>query len=97
MELTPRRRDWLRRTEMELMNAGNWYATLSGQTECLYMGNPITNDWPADAEVEADFRRWQLQDEGRLDTADPQTFEGWVRCADGRTLWEYAKDGGKPR
>lgn len=25
-----------------------------------------------------------------LDTADPRTFDEWLACGDGRTLWEYA-------
>lgn len=25
-----------------------------------------------------------------LDTAAPETMDGWIACADGRTLWEYA-------
>ena len=25
-----------------------------------------------------------------LNVTSEETFEGWIRCADGRTLWEYA-------
>lgn len=25
-----------------------------------------------------------------LDSSAPETFDGWVQCADGRTIWEYA-------
>lgn len=30
-----------------------------------------------------------------LDVSSDETFEGWVTCGDGRTLWEYAS--GAPR
>lgn len=30
-----------------------------------------------------------------LDVSNPETFDGWVMCADGRTLWEYASAGGR--
>lgn len=93
--MNARTREWVRQTEMKLIRAGNWYPNVSGTTQTLYMGRPINDEWPTKAMMDADFLQWEREDSGRLDTADPKTFEGWVQCADGRTLWEYAKDGGK--
>lgn len=96
-ELTPRRREWIRQMELRLMQAGNWYGQPYGEEHWMFCGKPIDNAWPTDAMIDEDFRQWRIQEDGRLDVADPKTFEGWVQCADGRTLWEYAKDGGKPQ
>lgn len=90
-----RTREWLMQTELRCKAARMWYPNLSGTNETLYMGRPISDEWPTKEMMDADFLRWEREDSGRLDTADPKTFEGWVQCADGRTLWEYAKDGGK--
>lgn len=96
MGLTTRQREWVIQMELRLMRHGNWFPNTSGETRMLYMGRDIGPDWPTEEMMDADFRQWELEDTGRLDTADPKTFDGWVKCADGRTLWEYANDGGKP-
>lgn len=94
--MNERRREWLGRTLADVRYPIGWYPNASAPNEILFRGKPLGDEWPTDAMVDADFLRWEREDSGRLDTADPKTFEGWVQCADGRTLWEYAKDGGKP-
>lgn len=93
-----RREQWLRQTMLRLSHPWSYtFPPLNGQTEVHYCGKPLSDTWPTEEMMTRDFLRWEREDSGRLDTADPKTFEGWVKCADGRTLWEYAHDEGNKR
>lgn len=51
--------------------------------------------FPDEATMRAEIRRAKLEGENRRDSATDATFNAWVKCADGRTLWEFAS--GEPR
>lgn len=81
------RNEWLERALREMPTT---YAPLEGATVLAYRGKPLSDEWPTEDMVQRDLARWRREDEGRLDVSDCRTFNAWVACADGRTLWEYA-------